>query len=38
MRGGEHMEAIKQAIIEMLNSATEEELKIIYLFAAHMMK
>lgn len=28
------MEAIKQAIIEMLNSATEEELKIIYLFAA----
>jgi len=32
------MEAIKQAIIEMLNSATEEELKIIYLFTAHMMK
>ena len=32
------MEAIKQAIIEMLNSATEGELKIIYLFAAHMMK
>lgn len=32
------MEAIKQAIIKLLDSATDEELKIIYLFAAHMMK
>lgn len=32
------MEAIKQAIIKMLDSATDEELKIIYLFASHMMK
>ena len=32
------MEAIKQAIIRALDSATEEELKIIYLFAAHLMK
>ena len=32
------MEAIKQAIINLLDSATDEELKIIYLFAAHMMK
>lgn len=32
------MEVIKQAIIKMLDSATDEELKIIYLFASHMMK
>ena len=32
------MEAIKQAIIKFLDSATDEELKIIYLFASHMMK
>lgn len=32
------MEAIKQAIIELLDSATDEELKIIYLFTSHMMK
>lgn len=32
------MEAIKQAIIRALDSATEEQLRIIYLFAAHMMK
>ena len=32
------MEAIKQAIINLLDSATAEQLKIIYLFAAHMMK
>ena len=31
------MEAIKQAIIRALDSATEEQLRIIYLFAAHMM-
>lgn len=32
------MEVIKQAIIKMLDSATDEELKIMYLFASHMMK
>ena len=32
------MEAIKQAIIRALDSATEEQLRILYLFASHMMK
>lgn len=32
------MEAIKQAIIKLLDSATDEELRIIYLFAVRMMK
>ena len=32
------METIKQAIIRALDSATDEQLRIIYLFAAHMMK
>ncbi len=32
------MEAIKQAIIKALDSATAEQLRILYLFAAHLMK
>lgn len=32
------MEAIKQAIIMALDSATAEQLRILYLFAAHLMK
>lgn len=32
------MEAIKQAIINLLDSATDEELRILYLFVAHLMK
>jgi len=32
------METIKQAIIKLLDSATDEELRILYLFASHMMK
>ena len=32
------MEAIKQAIIKALDSATAEQLRILYLFVAHLMK
>lgn len=32
------MEAIKRAIIKALDSATAEQLRILYLFASHMMK
>lgn len=32
------MEVIKQAIIRALDSATAEELKIIYLFVTHLIK
>jgi len=32
------METIKQEIIKALDSATAEQLRILYLFAAHLIK
>lgn len=32
------MEEIKRSIIRVLDEATDEQLRIIYLFAAHLLK